>query len=118
MTLRLVSGALLTLLAIGSPVAADGSGEGGYRRPSAVDRTAPRRWAAPRGAARYGRGSIAIEAASYGPPPGHGGALHAPVGPILVELHEPYLLRGVLYNVPPSPIWGAGWAGGAVRALN
>lgn len=123
MTLRYASGAVLMVaLAIGSPATADGMsdpfGRDGYGRPSGVHHPSPRRWVAPRRGYREGPGSIAIEAASYGPPPPPGVALHGHHGPILVELHEPYLPRGVLYNVPPRPVWSGGWAGRAVRALN
>ena len=106
----LVAAALLAAAALGSPAFADGMPEGvrAHGGPSPH-----RSWQG----ARAHPGSIAREAAGYGPPPpalSH----HGPVGPMLVEYREPYLPRGVLYNVPPPPSWAVGYRGYAVRALN
>ena len=117
----LLGAALAAAVPLGS-AEADGMIEGGYRpdarRPALqgsgryyVKRHAQRRYVGARrdhfGSA-YG-GEISPQ---YGakPPffPGAGGA--APDGPVLLaEYREPYIGRGLIYNVPPDPFYRSGY---------
>lgn len=117
MWLRMVGAVWLALASLGATAHADGMPDQqhpGYG-PTASRNDGPARIrGGRRGHVRYHAGAIAREAASYGPPPP---AVHAPVGPMLVAYREPYLPRGVLYNVPPPPTWASHGEWG-VRALN
>ena len=117
----LLAAALAAAAPLGS-AAADGMSEGGYRtdarRPTLqksgryyAERRAPRRHV---GARRHGFGPAhgGEIPPHYGakPPffPGSGGA--APDGPVLLaEYSEPYIGRGLIYNVPPDPFYRSGY---------
>lgn len=121
---------ILLLAALGAaaplaPASADGFVEDGYRsgarRPALHGRGgyAPQRWAERRvrrgGYARSYRGELAPAYGAH--PPFFPGAGHAaPDGPaVLAEYREPYIGRGLIYNVPPDPFFASATV---VRALN
>ncbi|WP_375460504.1 hypothetical protein [uncultured Enterovirga sp.] len=115
--------AALAAASAAAPALADAPPERAYRRPHVAPFAIPRpEWTGPR-RMRHGHRHPGFAVAAAGPVygrepryyPGMGGASpnagFGAVSPVaVVGYREPYIGRGLVYNVPPEPTWAVGWS--------